>query len=120
MADEASKAESSIAQPEGCTTSHTSMLLWTPAHPQQMKAFTLTSLICGNIVDTGPNAVSSHPLWVIPGTEHSSRQKCQIRNVTFPLHLCPGDYYTPYSRVNLCTQEVTHCCAAKPCFWPSL
>lgn len=88
MANKDSKAESPTVQTKGCAIVHKSTPLQTPAHSEQMKAFTLRSLIFSNTADTCQNAVSSHPLCVVLGTMHSSRQKCRIRNLTFPFHLC--------------------------------
>lgn len=90
-ADKDSKAECPTVQTNGCAIVHKSTPLQTPAHPEQMKAFTLRSLVFGSTADTCPNAVSSHTLCVVSGTMYSSRQKCGIRNLTFPLHLCHRD-----------------------------
>lgn len=51
MDDKDSKAESPTVRTKGCAIVHKSTLLQTSAHPERMKAFTLTSLIFGNTAD---------------------------------------------------------------------
>lgn len=118
MADRDSKAGNPIGQ-TGCATVHKSTLLQiqTPAHPEQIQVFTLGSLIFDNVADM--LKCSRLIFYVASGTTHNSGQKCRIRDLIVPLHLC-GAVNTPCGGAKQCTQGVIHFWMVNRCLWPSL
>lgn len=79
MADKDSKAQSPTVQTKGCAIVPKSTLLQTPACPEQMKAFTLRSLIFGNIADI--EMQSAHTpcvLFLVPCTAAGKNTESEI------------------------------------------
>ena len=99
---------------------HKSTLLQTPAHPEQLNAFTLRSLILGNIAGMPKcSQLTSLEYCFWYNAQQQAKMQNQKSNFSSP-PLSQKSIILPCGGVKLCTQDATHCCIVNPCFRTSL